>query len=465
MRLVVGTLSAVLLSGCSWFGAGSANTGFAGSGYGSGYGCANTTATYGGQYGYGVQNTYGANGCAGSSAYGFGTGVHGLRGAHGLHGARGLHDARGVGAYGANFGGTGVHGLSVQGLGVQGLGVQGYGTSGAAGMGAYGFGSSNVAGTATMLGNTAPYGAAVGGATISGAVPARQLVNGQLVNGHKGYGGAAGGYGMSSGVTTIQGAPIFIPQPYPAYYGVGVAGSSCCGAGGFQGYGAGGLRGGFAALPFGLEASIGTEIGIGGDIFPGAPAKPAGTNFISAIAPIGYSDAYKNAVNYQFANTYDINPSTTILGQLGYSKAEGQRLKIGTINDGVNPAEDLYAQWGDLKQVTLEGGVRKYVGGWNNTTSGVRPYIQAMAGFTHNKSVNLVQDSAILAPAALNTQQYIQAGWTPTATGLIGAEMQVGARTAIGVETGIRWRDGLNTNLKSGDRWSIPLKVRGRVSF
>jgi len=380
MRLVVGSLSAILLSGCSWFGGGYTSSGFTN----GGYGCANNVNAYSGQYGY-VNQYGGQGGCAGGYTYG--------QVAHGQ--------------------------------------------------------AAHATGNATMLGTSAPYGTAVTGANIAGT---RTVTGGQFVNGHTGYGAA-------SGVTTIQGAPIYIPQPYPAYYGVPAPNIGCCG-GGF-----GGLRGGFAALPFGIEAGIGTEIAIGGDIFPGAPAKPAGTNFISAIAPIGYADAYKNAVNYELAGTYDVNPSTTLLGRVGYSSAQGQRLKIGTIDDGVNPAEDLYAQWGDLEQVTVEGGLRKYVGGWNNAVSGVRPYIQATAGFTHNQNVDLVQDSATLAPAALNTQRYIQAGWTPTAAGLIGAEMQVGARTAIGVETGLRWRDDLKTNLESGDRWSIPLRLRGRVSF
>ncbi len=434
MRLAVCTLSAVLLSGCSWFGTGSVSSGFSG-GYGAGYGCANTATAYGGQYGYANQNgyAYGNGGCAsggaygGPNGYGYGVGT----------GALGLRGVQGASAYGTNMGGA------VIGAGM-GAGMAGYS--------AYATGNSG-----TMLGGGAPYGAAIGGAAIGranaaganiGAVQGGQFVNGQWI---------AGGYGATGGVMTIQGAPIYVPQPYPAYYGVRQASVGCCGVGG--------LRGGYAALPFGIEVGIGTGIALGGDIFPGAPAKPAGTNFISEIAPIAYSDAYKNAVNYELAATYDVNPSTTILGRVGYSSAEGQRLKVGTINDGINPAEDLYAQWGDLEQVTLEGGVRKYVGGWNNMISGVRPYIQATAGFTHNQAVNLVQDSATLAPAALNTQQYIQAGWSPTASGLIGAEMQVGPRTAIGVETGIRWRDDLNTNLESGDRWSIPLQLRGRISF
>ncbi|MBL4869415.1 MAG: hypothetical protein JKX72_00515 [Robiginitomaculum sp.] len=199
-------------------------------------------------------------------------------------------------------------------------------------------------------------------------------------------------------------------------------------------------------------------------------AKPAGvatggTLNVSATPAISYKDAYKKAVTYDAGMTYDISPSTTILGRLGYSKADGNRIKTGTIDDGTT-TEDLYAQWGDLEQFTVEGGVRQYVGGWNNGLSGFRPYVGASAGFTHNNDVSLSQSSATLLPAGSNVQPYLDSGWSPTVAGVVGAEMQVGARTAIGVETGIRWRDDINSNvLAQEDRWSIPVKLRGRVSF
>ena len=165
------------------------------------------------------------------------------------------------------------------------------------------------------------------------------------------------------------------------------------------------------------------------------------------------------------AATYDLDSSTTLLGRVGYSKAEGERLLIGTIDDGGVVSEDLYARWGDLEQITVEGGIRKYFGGWNKQYTGLRPYVAGTAGFTRNNAVELAQQSDILAPADMNTQQYIDAGWTPTAAGAVGAEMQISRHAAIGVEAGLRWRDNLNTNTKTNSRWSVPLKLRGRVSF
>jgi hypothetical protein len=97
--------------------------------------------------------------------------------------------------------------------------------------------------------------------------------------------------------------------------------------------------------------------------------------------------------------------------------------------------------------------------------SKMRPYIGATAGAVNTKDVTLTQSSATLVDPALFTQTYIDGGWSPTASGVVGAEWAVGNRSAIGIESGVRWADGLKTNLPSTDRWSIPLKLRGRVSF
>lgn len=223
----------------------------------------------------------------------------------------------------------------------------------------------------------------------------------------------------------------------------------------------------YAALPFGIEAGIGTNFSIDGDIFPGEVSKPflGGPGIVSDLAPVSYKDAYGEAVHYDLAATYDVDPSTTLIARIGYSNAEGNRLLVGQVADGAGLTEDLYAEFSDLEEVTLEGGVRKYMGGWNNRSGGVRPYVGASAGFTHNSVVELTQSSETLVDPTLFVQEYIDAGWTPTASGVLGAEMQVGARTAISVETGIRWYDDLDTNFETGDRWSVPVRLRGRVSF
>jgi len=396
--------------------------GVAGNGYGgAGYGAAGYGQGAGAGFGAGAGAGYGAAGYGGQAggaygAPGYGAGAAGFGGAG--YGATG-YGAGGLGGVGAGLAANGVGG----GFGANGYGVQGFN-------GAYG-----ANGAVTTLGANAAYGSAAYGQNVVGT----QYANGQYVQG--------------AGVQTIQGAPYYVPQPYPAYYGVPQ------------------LRGVGAALPFGIEAGIGTEFDIGGNIFGGKDAGPASDGFggvsagrdVSAIPSISYNDAFDEGVNYDLATTYDISRNTTVLGRVGYSERNGQNINIGSVTEG-GATEDLFAEFSDLEQYRVEGGVRQYVGGFNNGFSGLRPYVGATAGFTYTDDVDVTQSSAAFAGGP-ETQQYIDGGWNPTASGLIGAEYQVGGRTAIGIETGIRWSDNLDTALPSQDRWSIPVSLRGRVSF
>jgi len=90
--------------------------------------------------------------------------------------------------------------------------------------------------------------------------------------------------------------------------------------------------------------------------------------------------------------------------------------------------------------------------------------VGANAGFIYTDDVDFTQSSAAFAGGP-ETQQIIDGGWRPTVAGIVGAEMAVGPRSAIGIESGVRWSDNLNSTIGSQDRWSIPLKLRGRVAF
>ena len=465
MRLAICALSAVLMSGCSWLGTGGHSSGYNGAGvygancggYGSGgvynaaaVGCGGGAGGYGvagagyGHAGYGAGAGYGQAGF-GQAGYGAGAG-YGQAG----YGAGAGFGQAGYGA-GAGYGQAGFgqagYGAGASGYGVSGFqGTQGFGgvnlpgtygagggyNAAALGLGAAGAYGASGFGQTTTLGASAPYGSAVGGA----------------------YGTqfGAGQFGTQGNVTTVAGAPIYVPQPYPAYYGVPqLRGVPVAVAGG-------------GGMPFGLELGIGTEFFQDGDILSGEPAK----DNVSAIDAISYDDAFDDVKSYDVAATYDVNRNTTLLGRVGYTTADGASNKVGTVSSGTTGGsitEDLYAEFSDLEQVTIEGGVRRYLGGWNNPVSGFRPYVGAVGGFTHTNDIDITQSSATLVDPAVFTQQYVDGGWSPTAAGLVGAEWQVGGRTALGVETGIRWTDNLNTNLKSSDAVSIPLRLRGRVSF
>lgn len=298
------------------------------------------------------------------------------------------------------------------------------------------------------------------------------------------YGCGPGGYGMTQttyqaghgygyttdvygGATTIAAAAPYGTAVDTVYGGAAYVGAAqgaygadvCCGHGVAYGAGGGGK--------LSLEAAIGTEVALGGDIFKGKASEPflGGPGTVSDLEAVSYADAFGNTTTYDLTAAYKLNPATTLLGQVGYSVAKGgDQVKVGTVDNGAGTTEDLFAEFSDLKQFRIEGGVRHYLGG-GYRNRGLRPYVGATAGFTNVRDVELTQSSETLVDPALFTQTYVDGGWHPSASGVIGADWYVGNNTSFGVETGFRWRDDVDSNLLSEDQWTVPLKLRGRMTF
>ena len=431
MRLAACALSAVLLSGCSWLGAGGQGSGFGTSAGAYGANCAPfQSGVYGQQYGqYGQAASYAGGfdaACAGGS-YGV---------------------APGFGAGGAGFG-PGGFGQAGFGAGGAGFGPGGFGQAGVAqaGFGQAGFGQG-----AVISPGLAAQG--IGGNTaFGGNVVGTQFANGQFVNG--------------AAVQNVVGAPIFVPQPFAAPFGVPQ------------------LRGVGAALPFGFEVFGGTEFDIDGVAFNGrerSPSDPGNGGASPGIAgefdDVDFDDAFSDGYTIGGAATYDVSRNTTLLASASYSDKNGRTVDSGSFQSGTftttppnlanftpdigSVDRDLEATFTDLEQYTLEAGVRRYVG----NGFGLRPYVGATGGFTYNNDVDITQNFVDTGEVFSPTSEFIDSGWRPTASGIIGAELAVGPRSAIGVETGIRWRDGLKGDIvNNDDRFSIPLNLRGRVAF
>ena len=261
----------------------------------------------------------------------------------------------------------------------------------------------------------------------------------------------------------MQGAPIFVPQPVPQFFGVpqlrGIAPAA-------------------AALPFGLGILAGTEFNLGGDLTDPRPGGPAdgGGGFAAPTPGISYDDAFDNLNQIGGTAEYDISRDTTLLGTFAYGEADGNSVEnFGAFTPGTfdpqgnftaftgpgSATRNLTGEFSDLETYTLEGGVRQYVG--NNNV--FRPYVTAKGGARRNNSVTLTQVD-VADGSVFNESEFIDSGWNPTAAGLVGAEVAVGPRGAIGIESGIRWTDGLDVaGGGADDQWSIPLNLRGRVAF
>ncbi|MEE9347667.1 MAG: hypothetical protein V3U82_05695, partial [Robiginitomaculum sp.] len=304
---------------------------------------------------------------------------------------------------------------------------------------AYGSGNGMYGNGPVTLGAGTSYGAAVG--SVAGGQYAQYASNGM------------GGYGVNGGVQTIQGAPIYVRRPYPVAFN------------------APRLRVGGSAMPLGLAGFAGLSQFASGEVFTAkaagfsknADGTPNVARSISALDGIEYKDAFNAGNVFGGALEYDVSRGTTVFAGANMAEYEGQNVQNGTITDNLNAVtEDGNYQFGDMKTMGVEAGVRQYVG--NNM--GFRPYVSAAGGFMHNDEVTMTTTShggtVVTSP---EKQVFIAEGWQPTAAGMIGAEMAMGNNAAIGVETGLRWTSDKSTNTESDNTWSIPVQVRGRLAF
>lgn len=417
MRLAILALSAAAISGCSWLGGGGSQQ----SHYAAGcYPAAGGYQQAGYQHHYGYAQ---GAGCAGGS-YGAQQGAPGF--------SPGYGPGYATDAQGYQYGGG--QSFAAQGYGGATYGAQSYASGGYA-AGGYQAG-------ATTMGASAPYGAAVSTQYAS-----------------------AGQYGQTSGVQTVVGAPLYVGQPYPVAQ---PRGSACCG---------GGYSGGGGTMPFGLELFAGTEFEASGELFTKKSFGPPDGDFtigtrVGAINPIAYDDAFGATKTIGVALSYDLSPTTTVLGSIARGVADGQTVNdYTTVQPGTwagttftptagSTPRGLDGTFTDLETTTLEAGLRHYVG----TPQGLRPYVGATAGFVHNGSVQFAQTYSDDG-TYYGEREFIASGWNPTASATLGAELALSPRAAIGVESGIRWRDDMKTAAPSEDRISIPLTLRGRLSF
>lgn len=449
MRLALLALSAAALTGCSWHGNSQHGAPHQ---WGVNPAC-QTVAGAPGAYGHqssGYQHmSYGYGGVAGCATGAYGAADQGFHGAsyqgHASQGYGTLGNApQGytTQAAGAQYY-AGQGGLTAQGVGGQSFGQQAYGFQGP---------------TATTLGAAAPYGAAVGMPSGAG-VGAAQSFSGQ---------GFAGQSFAGGGVQTVVGAPIYVPQPYPAPYGVPqLRGQYCCGVTG----------GGGGGMPFGVELFGGIEMDSSGKLFTKKSNGPPDGDYsigieVGEINPISYADAFGDTTTIGGALSYDVSRNTTILGAVSASSAEGQTVdNYTTVQTGSwsgttftptagSSPRALDGTFSDLDLLTVEAGLRQYFG--HNPK--LRPYVAGTAGISHNNDVEFVQtyaDDGTL----YGQRRFIDSGWNPTASAVLGTEVAVTPRAAIGVETGIRWRDNMSSVAESEDRISIPVTVRGRLAF
>ncbi|MEE9347668.1 MAG: hypothetical protein V3U82_05700 [Robiginitomaculum sp.] len=219
-----------------------------------------------------------------------------------------------------------------------------------------------------------------------------------------------------------------------------------------------------------LEGGIGKDFTVGGDMFTGDQGH---ANILGqTLNSVNMNDAYDAGIRAAIGTSYALNPNRKITGQVVYNKAEGNTVTLG--QQGLNA---LSGTFGDYESLGVEAGLRQYftprVVGSN---FGFRPYVEGKMGVAKVKDIDLTHSQANVVGAT--TTEFYDGGWVPSVAGLVGVETIVAKRATIGLETGIRFSQGLDSadNLltnspqfggtnNGGERWSVPVTLRGRYRF
>ena len=218
-----------------------------------------------------------------------------------------------------------------------------------------------------------------------------------------------------------------------------------------------------------MEGGVGTEFVTGPNFLRASQANAvAGTT----VRSTSMEDAFDKGLRYELGGSYARNPNQKI-SVTGYNTSHnGNRVNLGTTaGQAVSGDVSDYDSWG------VEVGLRQYALPIKAPlVKSVRPYVEGRIGAAHVDDIglsNVTRGNAAGADIAL-----YDSSWVPTGAGLIGIETPVFNRFTMGVETGIRYNgklDSADNGLAAGqpfaglnnggDKWSVPLTLRGRYRF
>ncbi len=213
---------------------------------------------------------------------------------------------------------------------------------------------------------------------------------------------------------------------------------------------------------------------------------PAGQNIITAsrtnnvpgfdVNSQSFGDVYDTGVRAELGGSYALAPNTKITAFGHYEHADGGDIvDFGTANGLVTSASvSDYEAWGG------EIGLRQYFKPTNGyIVKSVRPYVEGRVGVSRVNDIQFENVTIDGAPRAAGTTIGLyENSWVPTAAGLVGIETPVARYTTVGIESGLRYQGGLESDLETfgpgsnfgglnnnRGRWSVPLTIRGRYRF
>lgn len=232
-----------------------------------------------------------------------------------------------------------------------------------------------------------------------------------------------------------------------------------------------------------VEAGVGPEFSVGGDVFGGGDTHEGFTGPVTVLNDVSMNDAYNTGYRAELGGSYAFTPSRKLTGQVFYAQADGQDVLLGT-QDGV----DLRGQFSDYKSWGVEAGLRQYFRPADvPLIRTVRPYVEGKLGAAHVDSIGVenLRETVPTVAATPTSLALYESGWVPTAAGMIGIETPVFNRMTVGIETGLRYTgkpksDNIDVTStvapldfnrryaganNAGDRFTVPVTIRGRYRF
>lgn len=221
-----------------------------------------------------------------------------------------------------------------------------------------------------------------------------------------------------------------------------------------------------------IEGGIGPSFAVGGNAVVGNNAHPAiGKN----INDLSWNDMYDTGYRAELGGSYAVNPNRKVTATAFVEKADSAGVQDwGQIGAG----QTLRGSLSDYKSYGGEVGLRQYFRPRSGLIlKSVRPYVEGRLGATYIEDIS-VENATVngVATPGLNTQFYDN-GWVGSAAGLVGIETPLTRYSTIGLETGVRYTQALDSSNAvsgsspiagtntSGGRTTIPIMLRGRYRF
>lgn len=219
-----------------------------------------------------------------------------------------------------------------------------------------------------------------------------------------------------------------------------------------------------------IEGGIGASFNVDGDIMTGDQATAVGT----VVRNVDFDEAYDTGVRYELGASYALSPKTKISAMGFVDEADS----AGNVNFGTIGGAAFTGSMSDFKSQGLELGLRQYFSPKSAPfVRSIRPYVEGRLGASYQDAIFV--ENAQLGGAVIGTGRlaFKDAGWVPSAAGLVGIETPLTRFSTIGLETGIRYTGEQDANTttfgpgpfqglnEGGARVSVPVMLRGRYRF